>query len=488
MVKRVDPYNVYSDKIEKHDLDVLVKFHSDNYIDKDDNLLMPVRKVCDNFLKWKLYLDELQIPYTVNDYITAFSSKDFFKYSATTGINFSKSKYFMFDYERIKQHITEKAMRKRGSSYDVENIIKKHGITREEAENLVNDRKHKTSGSLDRFIERHGEELGKQKYEEFKEKSKSSLENFIKRFGEEEGKKRWDNYMNTRDSSSKEYWISKLGEEEGRLKFEEVRLEFGKSGRLEYYIEKYGEMEGQKKYDSMIEGKSCTKEKYIEKHGEEKYEEMIRRKTITKKDYIEKYGEEKTKIWSRSKSPLYNEMLKTMSVSEANEIYDQYLENKSEIEEISEKLEKASRSKKSKRVKCVSKPSIIFFELLSSELGRKLQFGSREAEIKLFDKECIRIYYYDCFDKESNTIIEWNGSAFHAPPNLTEEKRKAWTHAYSDSNWDQVKINDDRKIYFANQMGYNTIVVWDFECKLTNIHNTVKRIAEAINETQKEKT
>lgn len=57
----------------------------------------------------------------------------------------------------------------------------------------------------DYFIAKYGEEIGKQKFDEFKNNSKQSLENFIKRYGEEIGKQKFDEFRRKSENYFKGY-------------------------------------------------------------------------------------------------------------------------------------------------------------------------------------------------------------------------------------------------------------------------------------------
>lgn len=101
-------------------------------------------------------------------------------------------------------------MKKRKSQYNVIDVSSKLGISLEEAEKIVEARKSATAGTLENFIKRHGEIIGRTKFEEFKSKSKSSIENFKKRYNDE-WEEKWNNYLATRDSSSLEFCVRKYG-------------------------------------------------------------------------------------------------------------------------------------------------------------------------------------------------------------------------------------------------------------------------------------
>lgn len=126
------------------------------------------------------------------------------------------------------------------------------------------------------WIKQHGEELGKQKYAEYKKMlaNKNTFEakhekygwsreqfneynatraqtesNMIKRYGLEEGTKKWQAYceLQAYAGCSLQYFIDKLGPEDGRVEYERINKE--KSQSLRKFIERYGRDVGLKRFE-----------------------------------------------------------------------------------------------------------------------------------------------------------------------------------------------------------------------------------------------
>ena len=154
------------------------------------------------------------------------------------------------------------------------------------------------SASLESFIKHHGEEAGRQKYEDyvafqsakntfeykrdhkgwtkeqFDEYNKSravTLENLQKRYGREDGRKRFNAYckLQAYAGCALEYFQELYGEEEGKRKYLELNKQKGKT--IENFINKYGETEGREKWKVWHE--------YVKKHLE------FMRKRIVKLPY-----------------------------------------------------------------------------------------------------------------------------------------------------------------------------------------------------------
>lgn len=123
-------------------------------------------------------------------------------------------------------------------------------------------------------------------------KSKSlTLNNFIKKYGECLGKRMFDEYRkkqaysNTFDYKSKKYgWNN-----EDFVKFNKSR-----AVTLENLIEKYGNEVGVMLFDSYIEKQHITKSKeyVVEKYGIEHWKSVCQSKGITLKNFVKRYGEE----------------------------------------------------------------------------------------------------------------------------------------------------------------------------------------------------
>ena len=96
--------------------------------------------------------------------------------------------------------------------------------------------------SLNGFIKRHGEEIGRIKFEEFKETSKHTLKKFIEKYGDDVGNEKWNEYLSKKDSTSFNWALSKtkgdhkLASELHNKRIEELSIKFD----MNYFIEKYG--------------------------------------------------------------------------------------------------------------------------------------------------------------------------------------------------------------------------------------------------------
>jgi hypothetical protein len=393
------------------------------------------QRITKNYTKWKTVLDNIAFPYTFDDFLqlgpAKTSGKFTFKTVSCYSVDFYKERYWMLDYIAIHRLAKKRIVENRGSTYDVDNVMTKNNITREEAEALVEKRKSETNGSLDTYIKRHGEELGRIKFDEFRQKCIVTLESLIEKHGEELGTSKWENYCNTRDTGSIEYFLQKNNGDLvlATTEHNEFRQKCKDSSGKEYFDNKHGDGY----YDDLCSriGYASTLDYFIEEYGPDdgllKYQELNAKKGITLDKMIEKYGEV--------------------------DGTDRYLKWKDDI------------YKHSTNRNCVSKSSTEFFKSLESALNRKLQYGTKKDEIRLTDETLVKHFYYDCYDSVSNTIIEYNGANWHPSPLLMESERATWTVGGFDSTMSYYEALefDNYKINFAKEQGYTVLVVWDYE-------------------------
>jgi len=204
--------------------------------------------------------------------------------------------------------------------------IKKYG----ESAGLKKWKNHnKGKGTLKWYTDKHGLELGKEKYlaknkklsvsveslrlngkseEEILEiksnhssKSSHTIGNMISRHGEIEGKKRFKEYTaKNRISSSRtiDYWLIRT---DGDLELAKKALSKQQTRGLDWFINKYGE------------------------EGKGKYIDCQRRKGLTKKDMISKYGKETAEAMCKSRGRSYDQLTEQFGIEKADSIIESRL-------------------------------------------------------------------------------------------------------------------------------------------------------------------
>lgn len=364
-------------------------------------------------------------------------------------------------------------MRKRHNPYNIQDVMTKYGLTQDQAISKIEDLKNKTKGSLSRFIEKYGEIEGLNKYNEFCKKSANTKEKFQERYGEE-WETKWLSYRKSK-SSGKESLIKKYGEEIGTKKFEEAQAKRKRGLSRENQIEKHGE-EGFKR---ICESKKVSIDVFILKYGEEeghkKYAELCRKKAkpSTLIGLIDIYGNEvgRTMYKNRSMlvSPIYNFLRKKYGEEEARVIYESYKLKRDIVKDYDVKLDNINKAKslrfKNRSKGPTSSESIKFFQAIESHIGRKLSYGSKRSELRLLDTKLGKIYYYDCFDELSKTVVEFHGVAFHPKPGDTD-----WENPFGRSYTEAVE-HDRRKKIIAEDNGYKYLCIYSDEVRLQHDFN-----------------
>lgn len=127
---------------------------------------------------------------------------------------------------------------------------------------------------------------------EWKKQNSRTLENFIRKYGEEIGKLKWKHYCDKQsETNTFEYKKAKYNwTEEDFEKYNKSR-----AVTLDNLIKKHGEDIGLKMWLSYVEKQILTKsaEYYINKYGDEKWKELNKSKLQNLENFIKRYGEEK---------------------------------------------------------------------------------------------------------------------------------------------------------------------------------------------------
>lgn len=327
--------------------------------------------------------------------------------------------------------------------------------------------KSKNRNTLHGFVSRYGEEEGRKRYNDFVFKSRHTKKGYIDRYGEKDGLIKWEKFVNKKTVTSirrKEYWISKgyseneakelikkiqstrlldsyinrLGEEEGTKEYFRINTEHAFKISLEGFIEKYGEFDGRSKFKKYCLDRGRTKEQLIEQYGKERATELIQSRIPSLSNYIKWYGEE-----------------------EGNRKY----------------IEKYKNNNLS------SKQARQFFVLLYKQcrklgLNRKDIYFSITGSSEWFLRHESGIYWFDFTIPKLKIMVEFNGEHVHPNINLSNEEKKQWKHAFSKKSFNEVLVNENRKIDTAKNMGFDVLIVWS----KSNLTDELKRVLEAIND------
>lgn len=350
------------------------------------------------------------------------------------------------------------------------------GLSLTEAQEKISALKFKTSGSLNRYIEKYGKKEGTERYNTFCKKSANTKETFQQKYGEN-WEIYWEEYKKSKDCRSDTFFKKKYGEnwkeerdifinawayklseegliekhgENGSIIYKNIQTK--KTNSLSNFIRKYGEENGIKKYElaNKKRAHANTIEYYVEKYGVDKGIELyIKRSSTlgcTLENQISKYGlEEGTKR--------YNEFREK---SKGRCTLDWYI---TKYGESVGKERFKEHYKNSASPQTISKSSILFFEKLSNFLDIDLLYGSRSNE-KCLTRENGRNFYYDCVDEENQILFEYNGSYYHYHHSFPD----SWM-GYNGITPEESNKKDLEKKNLALKSGYKFCEIWDFEIK-----------------------
>jgi len=141
------------------------------------------------------------------------------------------------------------------------------------------------SSSLDCFITRYGENIGKQLFDEKLKNSIITEKDYIIKFGKLLGKSEWKELCKSKGNFSEQHFIDKFGKKLGRQKWQEIltkklktqkenfKNKKWKNGRtLEEYQERYGIEDGYNRWKLRNDKHKyrLSRDYYIDKYGKER--------------------------------------------------------------------------------------------------------------------------------------------------------------------------------------------------------------------------
>lgn len=323
------------------------------------------------------------------------------------------------------------------------------GYSHEKSNELIKINNNQTS--LDSFIRKYGEDIGHLKFIEYVNKWKASIAKHDK-------KELYKNFIKT---NTVEYYTNKINP----------------NTNSNYTIEEAEEilyLNRSKGFKTIWKEVKCGLRKNVFSNNIQKFldkglsydeaKQLVKERATTFKleKLIQKYGlEEGTEKW------------KKRQIKWQKTLNDKSEEEKSRI--LLSKIRNFPR---------VSKESIDFFTILMLKLNEeninidkyKIFYGL-DNEMILYNKELKRPYFYDFSIPELKLIIEYNGSTFH--PNfdkLTGNDINKWKCPFLNIDAYEKRKLDETKIEFAKSLGYDVLIVWDFDefnMKLNNCKNNI---------------
>lgn len=361
-------------------------------------------------------------------------------------------------------------LRKTNNSFNINYLISR-GYTKDEADNYIlqqkeqrkeNGKKNKGQNKLQCYINKYGEELGKQK---FNEESCLRIDHWLVRgYTEEDAKQKISDiqknnakkvkhhyglskeycknilmiddvnlYMKQKSYFSKEYWIKRgYSEEDAINKVADIQSKNSKKRNPDSY-----------KQHSI----RCV-EYWINKgYSEEDAIEIIKNNqaTFSLNKCIEKYGE----------------ILGKQIFTERQINWQTTLHNNGNLHVG------------------YSKVSQILFDTLIEYYKKSdisyIYYGTHNKEYSIYDYNNKKLFVYDFTDTLNKKIIEFNGNIFHANPKLFNENDTP--HPFNKTKLAKdIWARDNQKIELAKSNGFDVLTIWedDFHNNYENVLNECK--------------
>ncbi len=197
---------------------------------------------------------------------------------------------------------------------------------------------------------------------------------------------------------------------------------------------------------------------YEEYYGEEKSNE-IKNKLLLKRKKVDNYN------YAGKKNGMYGKIPHNKGKSPSDEVKNKisvgikkYWNNLSEFEYNKRKIKLREEWIKKRDKYCE-------IDTIPEKITEKLLI---ELNIKYIKKE--NIGFYNCDFVINNKVIEVQGDYWHANPIIYENRDKIQEKNY---------IRDKRKVKYLNNLGYNVLLLWEYDLK-NNIIDCKSKIKKFI--------
>lgn len=261
-----------------------------------------------------------------------------------------------------------------------------------------------------------------------KEKHGVTLENLTRKWGEEIGKQKWEHYCKKQaETNTFEYKKEKYGWT--KEQFDEYNA--SRAVTKENLIKRWGEEEGIKTWNKYVDRQIQTKSKdyVIDKYGEDYWIELCKKKTLTLENFIRKWGK-----------------------VEGSKRYDEYYE----------------KTKGGLGCSNVSKQCFDdIIDILNWKYSK--EFGNFDKEnVLYYDKEISKYcngknFRLDCYFKDFNVNVEFNGDIFHGNPKLYNENDRCNPFRIDLTAKDMWEKDKNRLNLLKSAHNIDTLVIWEYD-------------------------
>lgn len=334
------------------------------------------------------------------------------------------------------------------NTFSVDAIMKRHNVSKEEAEKIFKERVNKARST---FENTHTEEEKKK----INESKKQTLALLISRFGEEEGTKRWNQRldkwrkamdaksdeekaeMNNKKCNKLENLIARYGEEEGTRKWKETNAKKSFGHSLQGYIARHGEEEGTRKWKERQEKWQAT----LKAKPTEEQKRINKKKAITLENLVAKYGEEEgAKRWEKWHKGLIEH-----------------------LKEITVKSSIGTASMESLQVFIPFYQKLIDEGIEDTDIYIGIPLLNKEEYI-LEDVHDHSFFMYDFTVLSKKLIVEFNGITFH-PKSIDSN----WKHPCCNISAKNAYQKDMLKKKLAEANGFHFLTLWSDETPENNL-------------------
>ena len=293
------------------------------------------------------------------------------------------------------------------------------------------------------------------KYPDFKEKNKSRIFNTFNKYVAYAFEIPQDiiDEKNKLSVPTLENCIRKHGEEKGKEVFEEYRRKQAYTNSFEYKHKKYGWTKEQ--YDEYNKSRSVTLEHLIERHGKDvgikMWKDYCDRQSYTSSnEYIlDKFGKDGLDTINLLKSKKLEGFVRKYGEELGRYKFDEF------IKIVSDSFEDTNKYHQSKR-------GLSFFNKLIEIIkdnGYDFKYYYGDNEIRKYSHIDSVLYSLDFFIPEICLDIEFNGDYWHANPDIYDEN---WIHPIKKcSSLDIWKYDRNREETLKKEFGIVIFNVWE---------------------------
>ena len=310
------------------------------------------------------------------------------------------------------------------------------------AEELRNNRQSQTS--LQSFIRKYGEEIGRIKFYEFSNTRKRIYQAKDDKFKQDCVKR-----MRKNSKICFDHYVDLINPDTGNVY---TKSEIIEEIRKIQAIGSKKSAEKRKIQNEKTHDVTCRQVNYWMRKGYT-YDESVElvkkvQSTNTVETYIKKYGYEMGIAEWNKRNAKWGEQMRIL---------------KTESGCVGNAYSKAACKLFDSVIESLSADGIVF---------EKVYYGKNE--FSKWDTEYNRVYFYDFVINDIKLCVEYNGIMFHPKPNDYE-----WKSLFSGKGYDDVRKYDIRKQQVITDLGYTLIVVWEddiFEKSLKTILDTCKTL------------